>query len=392
METCLRLGVPVALERSRSGNGGHIWMFFDEPIPATLARGLASSIITETMEHRPDLGLDSYDRLVPGQDTMPKGGLGNLIALPLQKLSREQDNSVFLDERLVPFADQWAFLSTLGRIKRCQAEDIVSKAAAKGRVIGVRLSPSDEDDVTPWSAPPSRRHKDPPPSGLPEHLELVLGDQLYLAKDGLSPGLRNRLLRLAAFQNPEFYKAQAMRLPTFCKPRIIACAEDYPQHIALPRGCLEDVTELLSELKVRTTIAEGANRARSASEAFLFRRLETLALTAGRFRLNAELPIPFNGRGRMEVDLLDAASRVAIELDGGQHLTDRQAYRRDRRKDLLLQENGYFVLRFLAEDIGAHLEEVLDAIQHALIHRQRCLARPRLTGMGNPLRQVRPCL
>jgi len=117
--------------------------------------------------------------------------------------------------------------------------------------------------------------------------------------------------------------------------------------------------------------SEGAARARSASEAFLFRRLQSLPETAGRFRLNVELPIPFDGRGRMEVDLLDAEARVAIELDGAQHLADPEPYRRDRRKDALLQENGYFVLRFLAEDVGAHLDDILDTILRTLAHRQR---------------------
>jgi len=117
--------------------------------------------------------------------------------------------------------------------------------------------------------------------------------------------------------------------------------------------------------------AEGADRARSATEAFLYRRLETLPETAGRFRLNVELPITFDGWGRMEVDLLCAEARVAVELDGAQHLADSDAYRRDRRKDLLLQENGYFVLRFLAEDLGTHLDDVLDTILRTLAHRQR---------------------
>jgi very-short-patch-repair endonuclease len=116
--------------------------------------------------------------------------------------------------------------------------------------------------------------------------------------------------------------------------------------------------------------AEGANRARSASEAFLYRRLETLAATNGKFRLNVELPIPFDGWGRMEVDLLCAPSRIAIELDGGQHLGDADPYRRDRRKDALLQENGYLILRFLAEDVGKHLDRVLDAILRALSHQE----------------------
>jgi len=94
-----------------------------------------------------------------------------------------------------------------------------------------------------------------------------------------------------------------------------------------------------------------------------------LPATAGRFRLNADLPIPFGGSGRMEVDLLCADARIAIELDGGQHLQSTEAYRRDRHEDALLQENGYFVLRFLAEDVGKRLDAVLDTIQRALVRR-----------------------
>jgi very-short-patch-repair endonuclease len=123
------------------------------------------------------------------------------------------------------------------------------------------------------------------------------------------------------------------------------------------------------ELTIPDLNAEGEDRARSATEAFLYRRLETLTATAGRFRLNAELPIPFDGWGRMEVDLLCADAQIAIELDGGQHLDNPEAYRRDRRKDVLLQENDYHVLRFLCEDVGRCLNEVLDAIIRALSHR-----------------------
>jgi very-short-patch-repair endonuclease len=117
--------------------------------------------------------------------------------------------------------------------------------------------------------------------------------------------------------------------------------------------------------------AEGIDRARSATEAFLYRRLQTLPQTAGRFHLNAELPLPFDGNGRMEVDLLCAETRLAIELDGAQHLDSPEAYRRDRRKDLLLQQHGYFVLRFLAEDVGKQLDAVLDAILRVLPPRLR---------------------
>jgi very-short-patch-repair endonuclease len=116
---------------------------------------------------------------------------------------------------------------------------------------------------------------------------------------------------------------------------------------------------------------EGIKRARSASEAFLFRRLETLPETAGCFKLNANLPIPFDGWGNMEVDLLCAELKLVLELDGGQHLGSEEAYRRDRRKDALLQEHGYFVLRFLATDVGQYLDTILDTILRTIAHRSK---------------------
>jgi len=257
VETCRRLEVPVALERSRSGNGGHVWFFFEEAISASLARKLGSHILTETMDHRPGLGLGSYDRLFPNQDTLPKGGFGNLIALPLQKRARERGNTLFLDESFNPFSDQWAFLSSVRRIRRARIEALVREAECKGRILGVRMAIADDDDDAPWTAPPSRRRREPPIAGpLPESIEMVLGDQLYVPKENLPPALRNRLVRLAAFQNPEFYRAQAMRLPTYDKPRIIHCAEDHPRHIGLPRGCLEEARETLDALKIKLVLRD----------------------------------------------------------------------------------------------------------------------------------------
>ncbi len=257
VETCRALGLPVALERSRSGNGAHAWLFFAEAVSATAARKLGAHLLTETMERRPDLGLDSYDRLFPNQDTLPAGGFGNLIALPLQKAARERGNSVFLDEHFNPHPDQWAFLSSAERLGRERVEALAREAEAKGRVVGVRLVGSDEDDDTPWTAPPSRRRKEPPIAGpLPGRIEMVLADQLYVPKADLPPALRNRLARLAAFQNPEFYRAQAMRLTTHDKPRIIHCAEDLPNHIGLPRGCVDEVRVLLGSLNIAAAVRD----------------------------------------------------------------------------------------------------------------------------------------
>jgi superfamily II DNA or RNA helicase/very-short-patch-repair endonuclease len=257
IETCRGMDLSAALERSRSGRGGHVWLLFEEAIPAALARKVGSNILTETMERRPDIGFDSYDRFFPNQDTLPHGGFGNLIALPLQKQARGDGNSIFLDDQGVPHRDQWAFLATVRRIARAHLESVAGDAERRGRILGVSLPLAEDDEPAPWAAPPSRCRTEAPIAGeLPRSLELILGNEIYVAKEGLPPGLRNRLVRVAAFQNPEFYRTQAMRLPTYAKPRIIGCAEEYPHHIGLPRGCFEAVRQVLVALSIRPVIRD----------------------------------------------------------------------------------------------------------------------------------------
>jgi len=243
LHSCHDLDVVAALERSRSGRGGHVWIFFEEAIPASMARKLGSAVLTRAMEGRHAIGLDSYDRLFPNQDTMPKGGFGNLIALPLQGATWKQGNSLFLDESFSPYPDQWQFLAALPRVSRSQVDQTVADASRRGQVIGIRLSATDDtEDQDPWTLPPARRRTEKPLQGpLPKTIKAVHGNLLYVEKEGLSPQLLNRIVRLAAFQNPEFYSAQMMRLSTFGKPRVIGCAEEFPKHIALPRGCLNDL-------------------------------------------------------------------------------------------------------------------------------------------------------
>ena len=258
LETCREQNVSAALERSRSGNGGHIWIFFERATPATTARKLGSLLLTRTMDRRHQLGMDSYDRFFPNQDTMPKGGFGNLIALPLQRIPRQNGNSVFVDSDFRPYSDQWKFLSGIKKMAPDAMEALVREAMRTGSVIGVRISLADEDDeAEPWTIPPSKRRTPKTIEGpLPERVEIVRSNLLYIEKKDLPPAMLNRLLRLAAFQNPEFYKAQAMRLSTFGKPRIISCGQDFAQHIALPRGCLGEATALLADHKIKVGLRD----------------------------------------------------------------------------------------------------------------------------------------
>jgi superfamily II DNA or RNA helicase len=246
--TCQRFQVPVTIERSRSGNGAHIWLFFDRPVLAANARQLGCALLTRTMESRHEIGLDSYDRLFPSQDTLPKGGFGNLIALPLQKRAREQGNSVFLDEHFQPHGDQWRFLELVQRVPMDMLARMIQEIAPGGNTIGVHHSfPEEGRDEVPWLWSPSRKRKDRRITGpLPSTVRVVVGNLVYIEKKDLPSAMLDRLTRIAAFQNPEFYRAQAMRLSTYGKPRVISCSEDFPEHIGLPRGCVD---EMLAEFK-----------------------------------------------------------------------------------------------------------------------------------------------
>ncbi len=251
-DACNSAGLPVHVERSRSGNGAHAWFFFESPVTAVTARRMACFLLTQAMSRRHDLGMSSYDRLFPNQDTMPAGGFGNLIALPLQHEPRSRGNTVFIDEMFRPYRDQWLYLVNVERISAIDAERIAANAKRSGQVLGVRLVELDEDTATaPWRLSPSRQATSPVAAirePLPDPVRATLSQRLFVNKHGLPSSVLHALKRVAAFQNPEFYKKQSMRLSTALTPRVIACAEDFPTHVAIPRGCVDESISLFRSL------------------------------------------------------------------------------------------------------------------------------------------------
>ena len=243
-DVCKGWSIPISVERSRSGNGAHVWMFFSEPIAAVSARKLGTLILTKAMENRSDLSFGSYDRLFPNQDTMPKGGFGNLVALPLQGQARRNENSVFVDSDFIPYPDQWAYLSDIERISGQDVDRILTQYGT-GNECGELVHESDEK---PWETkkPTSLTGND-----IPNNLSIVRANQLYVPRAHLTSRAENAIKRLAEFSNLDYYRAQAMRLPIYNKPRVISCADLTDDYLVLPRGCEKALTRLLDLANVQ---------------------------------------------------------------------------------------------------------------------------------------------
>jgi superfamily II DNA or RNA helicase len=255
--------IPIAIERSRSGKGAHAWIFFDSPVVASLARKLGSALLTYAMNKRHEINFKSYDRFFPNQDTMPKGGLGNLIALPLQKAPRNKNNSVFIDDNYKPFMDQWEFLSTIRKLSEQDVETLISRLCS-GNELGILKKDDQEESNKPWETDTVKLSV----HDFPKSIKIVKANMLYILKLGISQRALNQLKRLAAFHNPVFYKAQAMRLSVSRIPRIISCSDETEDYLCLPRGCEADLKTFLTELKLEPELSDKTNHGRSIDVEF----------------------------------------------------------------------------------------------------------------------------
>ena len=238
LSVCRENNVPAYLERSRSGEGAHIWIFFETPVPAKTVRQLVTGLLTHAMAQNSHVSFQSYDRILPNQDTLPAGGFGNLIALPLQGQARKNGNSVFVGDTFEPYPDQWAFLSGVRKLNAETVDALIARLC-RPTELGALVS---ESDTAPWNPP--KKHLASMDFG--GSLTVVSANMLFIPNEKLTPQGRNALLRLASFKNPDFYRTQAMRMPVYNKPRVICCAEEQNGFLALPRGCLPALEELLS--------------------------------------------------------------------------------------------------------------------------------------------------
>ena len=267
LQVCVEEGVYAYAERSRSGKGAHIWIFFQEAVPAQKARNLGVRLLSNAATRRYQIGIDSYDRMFPSQDLLPKGGFGNLIALPLQGKSREEGNSVFLDDSLQPASDQWQFLTDVNRVSEDQLDALLTSSQQNSRY--TVQNGADAPEVGPSSLNRSNGGETVGSGTSTTTVMIHSSNLLFLDKKQFPSRIMHSLIECASFNNPEYYKAQRMRLSVYGKPRIISCVEESERYLGIPRGCLDAIGEILHNSGVQFRIDDKRFQGESIDTEFL---------------------------------------------------------------------------------------------------------------------------
>ena len=313
-EACEELAVQPAVERSRSGQGAHVWFFFSKAVPAASARRFGLMLLTNAMTRCPTLDMASYDRLFPSQDNLPRGGFGNLIALPLQQEARQAGNTLFLDEQLEPFADQWIYLDSLTLIEPQRLEELVADGERDSRVLAV--GEESADDAAPWRPARSLAAR-LATTTLPETVHATLDQRLYVKRANLPPALHDALRRLACFSNPKFFELQRMRFSTVRTPRVISCFEEAGDFLALPRGCREPLEELLEGLGIALELTDERTEGTDLDARFIG-ELDPVQSLAAQDMLGSDLGVlcapPGRGKTVIAIQMIAARARSTLIL------------------------------------------------------------------------------
>lgn len=222
---CDKYEVPIAIERSRSGNGIHIWMFFDTNIKAITARKLGSLLLSKTMEIS-NISISSFDRMFPNQDTLPKGGYGNLIALPFQNEPSKYGNTLFIDRNFILIKNQMQYLSSIHKLTEIEVFEKIKQLS--NETIDISHEIIDMQNEVKLK---SKNNID-----YPKSIKVILKDMVYIDKANLDGVVKNSFRRLATFANPEFYKKQKLRMSVYNVPMVIDCSKEDEKYLKLPRG------------------------------------------------------------------------------------------------------------------------------------------------------------
>lgn len=249
---CKNNQVDVLVERSRSGKGAHIWLFFEEPVLASTARKFGTALLTKGAETVNLKSFKSYDRMLPAQDHLPEGGLGNLIALPLQGQALKNGNSAFIDEEWNAYPNQWKQLQKVHKLSKEFVEEKIKEWSTDGvlGILGDDISEENGSKEKVKSKPWEKKKIEFDLSDIEGNLKIILANQIFIEKENVKSRMQNQIRRMAAYSNPEFYKNQAMGFSTQGIPRIVYCGSDTEDYICIPRGCEGKFLERLRDSEI----------------------------------------------------------------------------------------------------------------------------------------------